>query len=229
MKPFQVTGSRQILTNPFLPVWEEDVVLPNGQTSKYYLTKSIGVVVVIPVLSSGQILLQKTYKHGAQGILYEFPAGMIDTGETPQEAAQRELLEETGYQVGTLQHIGKPFSNPTGSRTKVDVYLGRQCIKIQEPDLEPTEQIECELFESWQQTKDFLIKNPTSTGCLAAAMLADRYLLRQKLNLYSLDYTLIINVKTIKCKLVWYQFCVLPFESTWLHQVLRVTKIIILF
>ena len=150
--------------------------MPNGKKEKWYLTSSLGVVVIVPILATGEILLQKTYKHGARKIMYEFPAGMIDDGETSEEAVKRELLEETGYQVAKLQHIGRPFGNPTGSRTQVDVFIGYQCKKIQDPNLEPTEQIECELMKDWQATKNFLQKNITSTGCLAAAMLADQHL-----------------------------------------------------
>jgi len=59
----------------------------------------------------------------ADGWIVETVAGMIDGDETPEAAALRETFEEIGYQIGTLQPIGKFFSSPGGSAERVFTYF----------------------------------------------------------------------------------------------------------
>ena len=55
----------------------------------------------------------KQFRHGVQKIIYEFPAGIVDPGELPIQAASRELLEETGYKAGTITLIGNIHPCPS--------------------------------------------------------------------------------------------------------------------
>ena len=71
-----------------------------------------GSVVVLAVDGSGRILLERQYRHAAQDFLWELPAGRIDPGEAPLKAAQRELLEETGYTAQTWRRILNFYASP---------------------------------------------------------------------------------------------------------------------
>ncbi len=73
-------------------------------------------VTIVPLLKnpSGEdsFLMVKQFRHGSGEITLEFPAGLVENGENPSDAAARELLEETGYKAGTLIEAGKVNPNP---------------------------------------------------------------------------------------------------------------------
>lgn len=142
MKPFKIISREKVLDSKWMPIEKQIVELPNGKQSEWFINTNSDAIIIIPFLKNGQILLQKNYKHGCGTIITEFCAGMIDKNETPQKAAQRELLEETGYQAKKIIKIGESFSNPTGSIMKHHFFIGMDCEKIAEQIPEETEQIE---------------------------------------------------------------------------------------
>ncbi|WP_432799619.1 NUDIX hydrolase [Poriferisphaera sp. WC338] len=72
-----------------------------------------GIVCIIPVLPDGRIIFTEQYRPPVKAHVVEFPAGLsgdVDSNESLQSAAERELLEETGYTVSEWQYL---FSGPT--------------------------------------------------------------------------------------------------------------------
>ncbi|MCB0711860.1 MAG: NUDIX hydrolase [Ignavibacteriae bacterium] len=67
---------------------------------------------VIALTESGDMVMICQYRHGTNELAWEIPGGMIDPGEAPEEAARRELLEETGYEADEIQLIGSVRPNP---------------------------------------------------------------------------------------------------------------------
>ncbi len=63
------------------------------------------VVLVVPVTASGELILIKQYRPALDCIVVELPAGLVDTGESPEVAGRRELIEETGYSCARLVPI----------------------------------------------------------------------------------------------------------------------------
>lgn len=61
-----------------------------------------GIAVIVPVTDQGEVLLVRQFRPPLNGYVIEFPAGLNDRGETLEDAAQRELIEETGYEAGEL-------------------------------------------------------------------------------------------------------------------------------
>ena len=73
-----------------------------------------GAVLMIPVLRpSGRLVILRQYRPPLDAYVLEFPAGLIDPGESGASTAVRELLEETGY-TGELRWIGQPASSSAG-------------------------------------------------------------------------------------------------------------------
>ena len=68
------------------------------------------VVIIVTDKSGKKILLNKEYRMAVGDWVYNFPAGLIDAGETVQEAAKRELLEETGVIYGERYKLVSPFA-----------------------------------------------------------------------------------------------------------------------
>ena len=88
----------------------------NGKEGIFYLLKAHDWVNVVPVLNNDEggtcFLMVKQFRQGIAGITVEFPAGLIEAGESPARAAGRELFEETGYRAKTLKPIGTISPNP---------------------------------------------------------------------------------------------------------------------
>lgn len=92
---------------PYLRVYRQRVRLPDGGTLDPFFRLALpDFVVVVPWTPEGRAVLVREYRHGARGVCLAPPGGMIDPGETPLEAARRELLEETGYTAGRWHALG---------------------------------------------------------------------------------------------------------------------------
>lgn len=170
MEPFQILSRKNILNKPFIQVEKQRVVLPNGKETDWYITQGKGAVIVIPLLKTGEILLQRTYKHGCQNIIVEFCAGMIEKNEDISNSAVRELQEETGYVAEKIELIGECFANPTGSPQKYFIFLARGCEKKCKTHFDDAEQIENFTAENIEEVEKILLnpKTQTSTPALAA-------------------------------------------------------------
>ncbi len=143
--------------------------LPSGEKKEWYINQSNDAVIVVPFLRSGELLMQRTYKHGAGEIITEVCAGLVDDGEAPIEAAARELLEETGH-AGQLEKIGEVYSNPTGSIMKYYFFIARDCERVGEQELDEAEQIETFTVPDIEAAKKLLQEEGiyTSSATMAA-------------------------------------------------------------
>ena len=118
-KPWKVLSSEVVLRTYGVTVHKDHVDLCNGKTiEEYHLFEFKEWVTVLPLTENREVVLVKQYRHGLGEIILEFPAGAIDhENEAPLEAAQRELVEETGYDTMT-GYTRAPFHwVPPGSGT----------------------------------------------------------------------------------------------------------------
>ena len=95
-----------------LRLWSEVVELPDGSVvPDFYQIKMPDFTVVYASNSAGSVICIQQYKHGMKRVALTLPGGLIDQGESPLKAAQRELLEETGYICSTWKPIGEYILN----------------------------------------------------------------------------------------------------------------------
>lgn len=100
-------NSRVVFDHPRLSLVEDTVVLPSGkQTEWLRFQDRQDFVLVICVDPSKRILLSRQYCHPVGRVVHEFPGGLIDEGESIEEAARRELMEEVGWYAHRLDEIG---------------------------------------------------------------------------------------------------------------------------
>jgi len=100
--PWKTTSSRPIYQNRWISVREDIAELPDGGTTLYGVVECAECVGVLPFLDADTVLLVGQYRSVAREFYWEMPTGGQHAGETIEEAAQRELAEEAGYEAGRL-------------------------------------------------------------------------------------------------------------------------------
>lgn len=98
---------------------------------------------VIPITKSGNIVMVEQYRHGVNDITLEIPGGMVEPGEDPMAAAERECLEETGYMgEGRAIFLGDDYPNPAFMNNTHYCYVWHNCERIRRQSLDVNEDIE---------------------------------------------------------------------------------------
>jgi ADP-ribose pyrophosphatase len=107
-----ILSSETVYDGPIFGVRRDQVLEPGGLRTTREVITHPGSVVVLPLLPDGRILLIRQYRHATRQYLWELVAGRIDAGESPREAAAREMIEETGYRVKKLKIFLDVFPTP---------------------------------------------------------------------------------------------------------------------
>jgi len=102
-----------------------DIRFSNGQQRNYeYLrSKAHGAVIVVPIVSKTEFLLIREYAVGVEGYEWSLPKGKIDLGESPEQAANRELKEETGFGASKITLLKTLTLNPNYMQNKSHLML----------------------------------------------------------------------------------------------------------
>ncbi len=89
-----------------------------------------GAVAIIAI-KNGKIILVKQFRRSVGEILFEIPAGKIQTDETPKQAAIREMYEETGFRINSLKKVGEYITTPGFSNQKLTIFTTKDLDKIE--------------------------------------------------------------------------------------------------
>jgi ADP-ribose pyrophosphatase len=145
MEPWQIVESTWLLRSGFMDVRRDWCRKRDGSQSRDYFALDLKdfceVVAVTPGL---EILLAREYKHGARAVMRTLPAGFIEPGETPEQGARRELLEETGYSAPAFMYLGTFLLVPDLSSCRGHVFLARDAGAVVAPHPDADEEIEVE-------------------------------------------------------------------------------------
>lgn len=112
----------------------------------FYYINSVDWVNIIAITTDSEVVMVEQYRVGADQVTLELPGGILDhKDEKASDAAERELLEETGYGGGTIVDLGSIHPNPALINNLSHAYLAQGVRKLKEPELDPAEQIRTQL------------------------------------------------------------------------------------
>jgi ADP-ribose pyrophosphatase len=117
-----------------------------GVAGRYVILQAPDWANVVAISSAGEMIMVWQYRHGVDRYTLEIPAGMIEPGEEPLAAMQRELAEETGYVSRRWIELGSTHPNPAYQDNVCHHFLALDCEKTSEQHLDDGEDIEVRLL-----------------------------------------------------------------------------------
>ncbi len=134
-------SARYLYESQWFNLRQDDVVLPSGEPIVYTMVEHPGYSMVVPLLDDGNVLLEQVYRYTVQETVLECPSGCIES-ETPEEAARRELAEETGWSAEQMRSLGSFFASNGISDERAHFFVATGLRESGSPRREATEQIE---------------------------------------------------------------------------------------
>lgn len=125
-------------------VINETVKLPDGTTAEFdYLTEPESVV-VLPFRPDGEVVVIEEWRHAVGRQNRGLPAGTLEAGETPEDAAYRELAEETGYEPAAVEHLTSIEPSNGFSDSVFHYFVATGCEEVTDQTLDTDESIAVE-------------------------------------------------------------------------------------
>jgi len=132
--------NESILYSGFRKVIKREYQLPNGNIVDFEIKKEGPAVCVLAFTENGKIILAEQFRPGPNFKMLEMPGGGIDNGENPEDAAKRELLEETGY-TGNFELAGTCYDDAYSTMFR-HLFVAKECKKIQKAEISDRESVE---------------------------------------------------------------------------------------
>jgi ADP-ribose pyrophosphatase len=112
MPDTETLSTERIFDGRVFDVDRDRVRMPNGREVTVDVIRHPPSAVIVPVPEAGQVILIRQYRYAIKQWLWECPAGSVDEGETPEQAARRECHEEIGQLPDTVVRLGAMFPTP---------------------------------------------------------------------------------------------------------------------
>ena len=139
--------SEYIIKRPWLTARRDKIELPDGRIiPEFYVLEYPDWVNVIAITTDGKFVMERQYRYAADSTNYEIPCGVMEQGETPLEAAMRELKEETGYGGGQWRELMCISANPTSMTNMTHCFVATGVQKVSDQHLDATEELEVHLL-----------------------------------------------------------------------------------
>jgi 8-oxo-dGTP pyrophosphatase MutT (NUDIX family) len=143
--PWKTIASRKIIQDKWIKLRADKCETAQGKiVDPYYVQESADWVHVVAFDAQDQILITRQYRHGAGIISVEIPCGVVEDGEDPADAMRRELLEETGCTIASLEPLGVLSPNPARYSNRLFPFVALGTRVEHQQNLDHSEDIEFE-------------------------------------------------------------------------------------
>lgn len=172
---FKIVSSEELLNHPRQKIISDKLVFPSGKKYEYVYRKTEGkrVVFIVAIKEKNEVVLVRQYRHPLRREVFDIPGGIVEEDESFEEAALRELREETGYVGEKAKRIGKLAVNPAASDLLVRFCLVRDVKKVGEPmntDIEQTKPVLMPISEINQALSEGTVESVFSAAGLMLAL-----------------------------------------------------------
>ncbi len=105
-------SSEEIFNGVAIHLFKDEILLPNGHKGIREIIRHPGAVCVLPITDEGDVIFVNQFRYALNKVTLEVPAGKLENGEDPKEAALRELSEETGLSAKNIIPMGELYTTP---------------------------------------------------------------------------------------------------------------------
>ena len=125
----QTVQQNLIYDGKIIRLYRDDITLPNGQAAVREYVSHPGGAAVLPIDDEGNVYLVRQFRYPYRTELLEVPAGKLEQNEAPQQAAIRELEEETGLRAGDVRELGVFYPTPGYTDERLHIYLATHLVQ----------------------------------------------------------------------------------------------------
>jgi ADP-ribose pyrophosphatase len=166
---YRVLATKILFDHPWVRI-RQDTLKHHGIQQKYiYLESPVDAVATVGLNRDGQVALTRQYRHPVGKTIYDLPAGRMEPGESPIQAARREFEEETGYYPEYIQKLGYYNQFPGTLRAATNLFFARDLKKTHQR-LDEAEILEIIFKPAWE-VLSMILKGEIIDGSLQMGVL----------------------------------------------------------
>lgn len=171
IRPWPLLDSRVLHAFPIYRLRQDTRQSPRtGKRHDFLVLDSKDWINVVPVTPKGDLVLIRQFRHGTASMVWEVPGGIMDEeDESPEQAAWRELREETGYEPEEMVFLGAVHPNPAIQNNRCHTFLARNARPLEAQKLDGSEDIEVR-EASWAEVSEMVDQGQISHSLVLTAL-----------------------------------------------------------
>ncbi len=129
----KILSTKRIYSGRIVTLDLNEVELPDGQRQMREIIRHPGATALIALDNQNRVLIVRQFRSASAQIMSEIPAGILNIGENPMQAAIRELQEETGYKPGKIEPLGGFYTAPGYTTEYIHLFIATELIESRLP------------------------------------------------------------------------------------------------